>query len=293
MRPFFVYMLRCRDGHYYVGHTDDLERRMNEHDAGVPRGYTSTRRPVKLVWSHECYSRELALEIELQVKPWSRRKKGALARGDFPALKLAARGKNRHERAGPSTSRPATGTSGSGTGATLGTNGGVARTGTNGGMGTLGTSGCGDDWRANAFPLAPTIPAELHPPFAPSVGPQARSRGARPATGTSGHETGATLGTNGRVGANGRVAKPGTNGGAARTGTNGGKGTLGTSGCGDDWRANALPLAPTISAELHPPFAPSVGPQARSRGARPLPGTTELEPGATPGTNGGKDPGDA
>ncbi len=42
---FWVYMLRCADGSFYVGHTDDLERRLAEHHSGERAGYTSTRRP--------------------------------------------------------------------------------------------------------------------------------------------------------------------------------------------------------------------------------------------------------
>ena len=33
-RPFFTYMLQCADGFYYVGHTDDLEKRLAEHEEG-------------------------------------------------------------------------------------------------------------------------------------------------------------------------------------------------------------------------------------------------------------------
>jgi putative endonuclease len=48
----FVYILRCADGSYYVGTTrKDLEERIGEHNAGHFGGYTSTRRPVTLVFS--------------------------------------------------------------------------------------------------------------------------------------------------------------------------------------------------------------------------------------------------
>ena len=50
MKPFFLYMLRCRDGSYYTGHTDDLEKRVQEHDNGTFEGYTSKRRPVQVVF---------------------------------------------------------------------------------------------------------------------------------------------------------------------------------------------------------------------------------------------------
>jgi predicted GIY-YIG superfamily endonuclease len=46
---FHVYMLRCADGSYYVGHTEDLEPRLAAHRDGLIRGYTLSRRPVQLV----------------------------------------------------------------------------------------------------------------------------------------------------------------------------------------------------------------------------------------------------
>jgi tRNA/rRNA methyltransferase len=83
-------MLRCADGTYYTGHTDDLERRIGEHQQGVVRGYTFERRPVELVWSQEFTTRAEALQAELQVKGWSRAKKEALIAEDWRALSAAA-----------------------------------------------------------------------------------------------------------------------------------------------------------------------------------------------------------
>jgi predicted GIY-YIG superfamily endonuclease len=91
MKPFYVYMLQCRDGSYYVGHTDDLERRVLEHEDGVIPGYTATRRPVRLVFVCELSTREEALARELQVKGWSRAKKEALIRGDWDKIRQLAR----------------------------------------------------------------------------------------------------------------------------------------------------------------------------------------------------------
>jgi tRNA/rRNA methyltransferase len=92
--PFFAYLLRCADGSYYVGHTDDLERRVGEHNTGESCAYTTTRRPVELIWCQEFYSRAEALAAEFQIKRWSRAKKEALARGDFNSLSLAAKKKD-------------------------------------------------------------------------------------------------------------------------------------------------------------------------------------------------------
>ena len=90
-RSFYTYMLRCADGSYYVGHTDEIDRRMAQHSAGGEIGYTATRQPVELVWFQEFPSREEAKSAEIQIKKWSRRKKAALIAGDIEELKKAAR----------------------------------------------------------------------------------------------------------------------------------------------------------------------------------------------------------
>ena len=54
----YVYMLRCSDGSYYVGHTNDLEHRPVAHERGAIKGYTLSRRPVELVFSDQ-FSRRL------------------------------------------------------------------------------------------------------------------------------------------------------------------------------------------------------------------------------------------
>jgi putative endonuclease len=97
---FWVYILRCADGSYYTGHTDNLEKRMGQYQAGECSGYTATRRPLQLVWSQECFSREEALSAERQIKGWSRRKKEAMMRGDWSEVSRLAQSKSIH----PSTS---------------------------------------------------------------------------------------------------------------------------------------------------------------------------------------------
>lgn len=95
MKPFWVYILRCADGSYYTGHTDDLDRRIGQHQAGeCDDGYTATRRPVTLIWSQECTTREEALAAEMQIKGWSRKKKEAMMRGDWKEVSRLARGKS-------------------------------------------------------------------------------------------------------------------------------------------------------------------------------------------------------
>ena len=100
---FWVYILRGADGSYYVGHTDDLEKRLRAHKSGDFGGYTEKRRPVELTYSQDFPTREEAFTAERQIKGWSRAKKEALIRGDWNELRRLARGRN-GERAHPSTS---------------------------------------------------------------------------------------------------------------------------------------------------------------------------------------------
>lgn len=83
---FWTYILLCADGQYYTGHTDDLERRIGEHQSGIIKGFTSSRLPVTLVWADYFHCREEAIENELRIKKWSKAKKKALAGQDWLAL---------------------------------------------------------------------------------------------------------------------------------------------------------------------------------------------------------------
>ena len=90
----FVYMLQCIDGSYYVGSTSgELEKRMAEHEAGTYGGYTSSRRPVKLIWSESFMHITDAIAAERKIKGWSRVKKEALARGDWERMRTLAKRK--------------------------------------------------------------------------------------------------------------------------------------------------------------------------------------------------------
>ncbi len=76
-------MLRCADGSYYTGQTQDLDARVDQHERGVVRGYTYTRRPVELVWSDTFEERAQAMEAERVLKGWSRAKKEAFVAGNW------------------------------------------------------------------------------------------------------------------------------------------------------------------------------------------------------------------
>jgi putative endonuclease len=92
-----IYTLLCSDGGHCAGVTRrSVDERVSEHAQGLMRGCTSTRRPVKLVFS-EHYERIVdAIAAERRIKGWSRAKKEAYMRGDFSALAaLAKRGSER------------------------------------------------------------------------------------------------------------------------------------------------------------------------------------------------------
>ena len=83
---YYVYILRCADGSYYTGLTEDLEIRLAQHQMGELPGYTQNKRPVQLVFSDEFSSMDDAINRERQIKGWSRSKKEALIAGDWGRL---------------------------------------------------------------------------------------------------------------------------------------------------------------------------------------------------------------
>ena len=88
MNGFYFYILLCNDGSYYVGHTDNIEQRFAEHQAGRFHGYTSTRLPVKLVYTEFFQTREEAFSAERKVKNWTRCKKEILILHGWDGFKI-------------------------------------------------------------------------------------------------------------------------------------------------------------------------------------------------------------
>jgi putative endonuclease len=76
--PAFVYLLRCGDGSLYCGWTNDVTRRLAEHEAGRASRYTRSRRPVEIAWWTEMESRSAAMREEVRIKRLSRAEKLAL-----------------------------------------------------------------------------------------------------------------------------------------------------------------------------------------------------------------------
>ena len=81
MSQWCVYMLRCRDGSLYTGYTNDIDKRVEAHNAGkLAAKYTRSRRPVTLVYQEQLPSRSAAMKRECALKKLSKAQKEALLR---------------------------------------------------------------------------------------------------------------------------------------------------------------------------------------------------------------------
>ena len=73
---YWVYIVRCRDGTYYTGYTDNLIRRINEHNRGYGAKYLKRGKlPVELVFSKEYRYYKNALKAERRIKKLTRKQK--------------------------------------------------------------------------------------------------------------------------------------------------------------------------------------------------------------------------
>lgn len=99
---YWVYVLLCRDGSFYVGVTSNVEARLIQHAEGPDRRhYTYARRPLELVYTASFSSPEDAIRAEKQLKGWSRAKKAALLRGDWNGIREVARSSRPSRRMTP------------------------------------------------------------------------------------------------------------------------------------------------------------------------------------------------
>ena len=91
MKYYFVYILKCSDDSYYTGVTNNMERRLYEHQNGEnPQAFTHNKRPVKLVLCEEYQDINQAIAFEKQIKGWTRKKKEAIIKGNWEKLKELA-----------------------------------------------------------------------------------------------------------------------------------------------------------------------------------------------------------
>ena len=99
----FVYLLRCAHGSYYFVSApgETLDRRLGEHQSGALGGYTSTRRPVTLVYAEQFGRITDAIEAERRIKGWGQAKKESLIRGDWAAVQWLAKRPGARANAAP------------------------------------------------------------------------------------------------------------------------------------------------------------------------------------------------
>ena len=92
MKFYFVYILKCADDSYYTGVTNNIEERVKQHESGYSASsYTYNRRPVTLVFSQQMQSIQQAIELEKQIKGWSRKKKVAFINEEWDLLKMLSK----------------------------------------------------------------------------------------------------------------------------------------------------------------------------------------------------------
>jgi len=92
---FFTYILLCSDSSYYIGVTNDLLKRIEQHNSDkCPGTYCHIRRPVILVFMRLFFDANKAIALEKQLKGWSRKKKEALIFNDLETLHNLAKCRN-------------------------------------------------------------------------------------------------------------------------------------------------------------------------------------------------------
>lgn len=71
----YTYIVECADGSLYCGWTNDLDKRLADHNAGKGAKYTKPRLPVKLVYHEEFDTKEEAMSREWHIKQLGREEK--------------------------------------------------------------------------------------------------------------------------------------------------------------------------------------------------------------------------
>lgn len=80
----YTYILRCADGSFYCGWTNDLAKRLASHNAGTGGKYTRSHRPVELVWYTVSGTKEEAMSLEARIKRLTRKQKEKLVKNLLP-----------------------------------------------------------------------------------------------------------------------------------------------------------------------------------------------------------------
>lgn len=78
-KPWYVYLVRCKDGSIYTGITINVSARLKKHNAGTGAKYTRQRTPVSLIFREKHPDQGSAMRRESQIKRWSKQSKEKLA----------------------------------------------------------------------------------------------------------------------------------------------------------------------------------------------------------------------
>lgn len=105
MKTYFVYILKCSDDLTYTGITNNISRRLEEHQNGLNKNcFTYKRRPVELIFKQDFKDSNQAIYFEKKLKNWSAKKKLALANGEFDLLQILSECRNAtHSKYNPET----------------------------------------------------------------------------------------------------------------------------------------------------------------------------------------------
>lgn len=72
---YFVYILKCKKGELYTGYTNNITRRLSEHERGTASKYTRCRLPITLSYLEKLDNKSKAMKREMQIKKFTRFKK--------------------------------------------------------------------------------------------------------------------------------------------------------------------------------------------------------------------------
>ncbi len=86
---YFFYIVRCSDNSLYCGQTNNLKRRITEHNSGKSKSakYLRGKKPVELVYYEKYKTLQEAMKREIQIKKWTRAKKKSLIQSNLQLLK--------------------------------------------------------------------------------------------------------------------------------------------------------------------------------------------------------------
>ena len=75
---WFIYILECTDGSFYIGSTNNIEQRFKNHIAGKGAKYTKSHKPVRIIYKKEFLTKSEAFKREWELKKFSRKQKEQL-----------------------------------------------------------------------------------------------------------------------------------------------------------------------------------------------------------------------